>query len=87
MYNPIHTLVIGTTGSGKTTLLIEPAIRILSKTGEKPCLVITDPKGELFNNHSIQLEENGYRLMTLDLRNPYASNGQFLYDVPQGSQT
>ena len=73
MYNPIHTLVIGTTGSGKTTLLIEPSIRILSKTGEKPCLVITDPKGELFNNHSIQLEENGYRIMTLDLRNPYAS--------------
>lgn len=73
MYNPIHTLVIGTTGSGKTTLLIEPSIRILSKTSEKPCLVITDPKGELFNNHSIQLEENGYRIMTLDLRNPYAS--------------
>lgn len=73
MYNPIHTLVIGTTGSGKTTLLIEPAIRILSKTGEKPGLIITDPKGELFNNHSIQLEEAGYRLMTLDLRNPYAS--------------
>ena len=73
MYNPIHTLVIGTTGSGKTTLLIEPAIRILSKTGEKPGLIITDPKGELFNNHSIQLQENGYRLMTLDLRNPYAS--------------
>lgn len=73
MYNPIHTLVIGTTGSGKTTLLIEPAIRILSKTAEKPCMVITDPKGELFNNHSIQLEEAGYRIMTLDLRNPYAS--------------
>jgi type IV secretion system protein VirD4 len=73
MYNPIHTLVIGTTGSGKTTLLIEPAIRILSKTGEKPGLIITDPKGELYNNHSIQLAENGYRMMTLDLRNPYAS--------------
>jgi type IV secretion system protein VirD4 len=73
MYNPIHTLVIGTTGSGKTTLLIEPAIRILSKTGEKPCLVITDPKGELYNNHSIQLQEAGYRIMVLDLRNPYAS--------------
>lgn len=73
MYNPIHTLVIGTTGSGKTTLLIEPAIRILSKTAEKPCMVITDPKGELYNNHSIQLEEEGYRLMVLDLRNPYAS--------------
>lgn len=73
MYNPIHTLVIGTTGSGKTTLLIEPAIRILAHTGEKPCLVITDPKGELYNNHSIQLKEEGYRIMSLDLRNPYAS--------------
>ena len=73
MYDPIHTLIIGTTGSGKTTMIIDPAIRILSHTGEKPCLVITDPKGELYNNHSIQLKANGYRLMTLDLRNPYAS--------------
>lgn len=73
MYNPIHTLIIGTTGSGKTTLLIEPAIRILSKTAEKPCMVITDPKGELYNNHAIQLEESGYRIEVLDLRNPYAS--------------
>ena len=73
MYNPIHTLVIGTTGSGKTTMIIDPAIRILSRTGEKPCLVVTDPKGELYNNHSIQLKANGYRLLTLDLRNPYAS--------------
>lgn len=73
MYDPIHTLVIGTTGSGKTTLVIEPAIRLLSRTAEKPCLVITDPKGELYNNHSIQLREAGYRIMVLDLRNPYAS--------------
>ncbi len=73
MYNPIHTLVIGTTGSGKTTMIIDPAIRILSRTGEKPCLVVTDPKGELYNNHSLQLKANGYRLLTLDLRNPYAS--------------
>lgn len=73
MYNPIHTLVIGTTGSGKTVMYIEPSIRILSRTAAKPCLVITDPKGELWQNHSIQLVENGYRLITLDLRNPYAS--------------
>lgn len=73
MYDPIHTLIIGTTGSGKTTLVIEPTIRILPKTAEKPCLVITDPKGELYNNHSIQLREAGYRIMVLDLRSPYAS--------------
>lgn len=73
MYNPIHTLVIGTTGSGKTVMYIEPSIRILSRTAAKPCLVITDPKGELWINHSLQLQENGYRIITLDLRNPYAS--------------
>ena len=73
MFKPIHTLVIGTTGSGKTTLIIDPAIRILSHTAEKPCLVITDPKGELYNNHSKQLKKSGYKLMALDLRNPFAS--------------
>ncbi|MEG1499576.1 MAG: type IV secretory system conjugative DNA transfer family protein [Clostridia bacterium] len=69
----IHTLIIGTTGSGKTTLYIEPSIRIFSKMAAKPCMVITDPKGELYNSHSIQLQEAGYRVMVLDLRNPYAS--------------
>lgn len=73
MYKPIHTLVIGTTGSGKTTMIIDPAIRILSHTGEKPCLVVTDPKGELYQNHSKQLRKEGYRIMSLDLRNPFAS--------------
>lgn len=73
MYKPIHTLVIGTTGSGKTTFIIDPAIRILSHTAQKPCLVITDPKGELYINHSKQLRKEGYRIMSIDLRNPFAS--------------
>ena len=73
MYNPIHTLIIGTTGSGKTTFVIDPAIRVYAHSAEKPCMVITDPKGELYNNHSIQLKEEGYRIITIDLRNPYAS--------------
>ena len=73
MYNPIHTLIIGTTGSGKTTFVLDPAIRVYAHTAEKPCMVITDPKGELYNNHSIQLREEGYRIITIDLRNPYAS--------------
>ncbi len=69
----IHTMIIGTTGSGKTTLYIEPTIRIFAHMGAKPCMVITDPKGELYNNHSIQLKEEGYRVMVLDLRAPYQS--------------
>ncbi len=73
MYNPIHTLIIGTTGSGKTTFVLDPAIRVYAHSAEKPCMVITDPKGELYNNHSIQLREEGYRIITIDLRNPYSS--------------
>ena len=71
--NSIHTMIIGTTGSGKTQLYINPSIRIFSQLGCKPCMVVTDPKGELYNEHSIQLKEAGYRVQVLDLRAPYAS--------------
>lgn len=74
MYPEMHELIVGTTGSGKTTFILEPAIRCYAHSAEKPCMVITDPKGELYNNHSIQLKKEGYRLIVLDLRNPYASS-------------
>ena len=73
LYDPIHTLIIGTTGSGKTQTYINPSIRILSQIGTKPCLVITDPKGEVFIDNALQLKDAGYRVVVLDLRNPYAS--------------
>ncbi len=74
MYPEMHALIVGTTGSGKTTFVLEPAIRIYAHSAEKPCMVITDPKGELYNNHSIQLRKEGYRIIVLDLRNPYSSS-------------
>ena len=74
MYPEMHALIIGTTGSGKTTFVLEPAIRCYAHSAEKPCMVITDPKGELYNNHSVQLKKEGYRLIVLDLRNPYSSS-------------
>ncbi|MCI7002791.1 MAG: type IV secretory system conjugative DNA transfer family protein [Clostridia bacterium] len=74
MYPEMHALIVGTTGSGKTTFALEPAIRCYAHTAEKPCMVITDPKGELYNNHGAQLKKEGYRLITLDLRNPYSSS-------------
>ena len=73
LYDPIHTMIIGTTGSGKTQTYINPSIRILSQIGTKPCLVITDPKGEVYIDNALQLKEAGYRIMVLDLRYPYAS--------------
>lgn len=73
-YDPIHTMIIGTTGSGKTSCYINPSIRIISQLSSKPCLVITDPKGEVYRDNALQLQEAGYRIKILDLRNPYASN-------------
>lgn len=73
MYQSIHTLVIGTTGSGKTTQFVDPMIQILGESQAKPGLVITDPKGELYSNHSVKLREAGYRILVFDLKEPFKS--------------
>ena len=68
-----HTLVIGTTGSGKTSTFVSPMIQILSQSKSKPSLFITDPKGELFSLHAKSLQDKGYDIKVLDLRNPFNS--------------
>ena len=73
MYKSIHTMVVGTTGSGKSTQFINPTIQILSESHAKPNLVITDPKGEMFDNHSEKLKKNGYKVMVFDLKEPFLS--------------
>lgn len=73
MYNPIHTLVIGTTGTGKTTQFVNPTIQVFSESKAKPCMVITDPKGELYTLHSQKLRKQGYRVMVFDLKDPFNS--------------
>ncbi len=72
-YDPAHTIVIGTTGSGKTTMYVAPSIQILAKTKSKPSMVITDPKGELTEDHSEFLKQQGYDVKVIDLRNPNKS--------------
>lgn len=68
-----HTMVIGTTGSGKTTTFINPVVQILSHTQNKPSMLISDPKGELYSLHAKSLIKQGYDVKILDLRNPYCS--------------
>lgn len=68
-----HCLVIGTTGAGKTTQFIDPTIQIFSETSARPSLVITDPKGEIYKNHSAKLKRRGYHLMVFDLKEPFKS--------------
>ncbi len=73
MKDEYHCLIIGTTASGKTSLCLVPSIRIYAHSGEKPCMVISDPKGELYTKTSKILEDEGYRVITLDLRDPFSS--------------
>lgn len=71
--SPMHGLIIGSTGSGKTTTFINPMIQILGHAAAGSSMIVTDPKGELFQLHSKMLSEHGYDCMVLDLRDPYSS--------------
>lgn len=67
-----HTLVIGATGSGKTQSIILPTVKILAKKGES--MVITDPKGEIYEKTSEMLREKGYQILLLNFRDPQNGN-------------
>ncbi len=73
MYKAIHALIIGTTGTGKTERFIIPQMQVLSGTKTKPCFVVTDPKGELYEKNASKLRKEGYDVKTFNLRTPYAS--------------
>jgi len=67
-----HTLVIGATGSGKTQDTILPTIKVLAKKGES--VVVTDPKGEIYEKAGGLLKKNGYNIILLNFRNPQNGN-------------
>ena len=69
-----HALVLGTTGTGKTQVLANPTIRILAHSAQKPSLVMTDPKGELYSDNAEILKQEGYEIVVLNLNDPYASS-------------
>ena len=70
----VHALVIGATGSGKTTTFINPMIQCIAATNCGSSMIMTDPKGELFDLHSGFLKERGYEVLVLDLRDTYSSS-------------
>ncbi|MBQ0037379.1 MAG: type IV secretory system conjugative DNA transfer family protein [Clostridiales bacterium] len=71
--NGVHSLVVGSTGSGKTTTFINPMIQLLAATSCGSSMIMTDPKGELFDLHSQYLKDRGYDVLVMDLRDTYSS--------------
>ena len=67
-----HNLIIGSTGSGKTQTVIFPMVQSLAKHGES--MVITDPKGEIYEETSEMLRRKGYNIILLNFRNPAHGN-------------
>ncbi len=75
-----HTLVIGATGSGKTQTIILPSVHILSKHRES--MVITDPKGEIYEKTAEMLKKKGYQILLLNFRDPQNGSRWNPLDLP-----
>lgn len=67
-----HNLIIGSTGSGKTECVVKPLVNLLSKKGES--MVITDPKGEIYQYCREYLKKQGYNIVILNFRDPEKGN-------------
>ncbi len=75
-----HTLVIGATGSGKTQSVILPTVKVLAKHRES--MVITDPKGEIYEKTSEMLRAKGYQILLLNFRDPQNGSAWNPMDLP-----
>ena len=68
-----HNIIIGATGSGKTQAVVFPLVQVLAKKGES--MIITDPKGEIYEQTGTMLRERGYNIVLLNFRSPQNGNG------------
>ena len=75
-----HSLVIGATGSGKTQMVINPLVNILAKKGES--MIISDPKGEIYEKNGEMLRELGYDVIVVNFRDPQNGSCWNPYTLP-----
>ena len=67
-----HNLVIGSTGAGKTQTTVLPMVNLLAKHDES--MIITDPKGEIYEQTSNYLRSLDYNIVLLNFRDPQQGN-------------
>lgn len=75
-----HSLIIGSTGSGKTQYMVLPTVKILARKGES--MIITDPKGEIYEETAEMLREKGYNIVLLNFRDPQKGNAWNPLNLP-----
>ena len=76
-----HYIYLGSTGSGKSATAVIPECSFIATSKEKKSVFITDPKGEIFSTTSRMFKDNGYKIYTLDFRNPELSNHSNLLET------
>lgn len=69
-----HYVYLGSTGSGKSVTAVIPSCTFISKAKKKRSVFITDPKGEIYHATSKMFQNQGYKILTIDFRNPELSN-------------
>lgn len=62
----IHTAVYAISGMKKSICVFMPTIYCLARAGEN--MLLTDPKGELYDRTSGYLKSQGYKVICLDFR-------------------
>jgi type IV secretory pathway TraG/TraD family ATPase VirD4 len=61
-FSGVHMMVTGMSRSGKTAGFVLGTIFSNANTEEKPCFIITDPKGELYELTNLYLKKLGYTI-------------------------
>ena len=69
-----HYVYLGSTGSGKSVTAVIPACTFIANAKVKRSVFVTDPKAEIFSTTSEMFKNNGYKIYTIDFRNPELSN-------------
>lgn len=75
-----HNMIIGSTGSGKSQAISFPFINVMAKSGES--MIVTDPKGELYEGTAKELEKRGYNIVLLNFREPEKGNCWNPFHIP-----
>ncbi|WAM36545.1 type IV secretory system conjugative DNA transfer family protein [Caldicellulosiruptor acetigenus] len=76
-----HIAIFGAPGTGKSRTFARPNIVQIAKMGQS--MIITDPKGELFEDMAVWLEKQGYDTKALNLVNIECSDRWNPLDVIQ----